>query len=90
MQSISSPTWEDVIQIPGQDGVEDSIKPHHEDGGEEGVGVFLQRAGHDVVPLQTQTLLLIPRQVLCPEAEGHRRQQALQKQRDARIVKRNN
>ena len=41
MQYINIPTWEDIVQIPGQDGVKDSIKDHHEDGDEEGVGVFL-------------------------------------------------
>lgn len=38
---MSSPTWEDIIQIPGKGGVQDGIKHHHEDGGEEGEGVFL-------------------------------------------------
>lgn len=77
------PTWEDIIQVPGEGGVYDGVKCHHEDGGEEREGVLLQRAGPNVVPLQTQTLLFVARQVLRPEAKGHLRQQALTKQGDA-------
>lgn len=78
----SSPTWENIIQIPCQGSIEDSIEGHHEDGHEEREGVFLQRTGLNVVPLQTQTLLLIPWKVLCPKAKGHLGQQALQMQED--------
>lgn len=80
-------TWEDVVEVPGKDGVEYSIQGHHRDGGEEGVLIPLQRAGLDVVPLQTQTLLLITGQVLCPKAKRHLGHQALRGQtwRDRQI-----
>lgn len=70
-------TGEDVVQVPGQHPVQDSVQSHHADGGEKGELVPLQRAGLYVVPLQTQTLFFIPRQVLCPKAKGHLRKQTL-------------
>lgn len=53
-------TREDIVQVPGQHSIQHSVQAHHTDGGEEGELVSLQGAGLDVVPLQTQTLLLIP------------------------------
>lgn len=40
MKYTCSPTWEDIIQVPGKAGIKDTIKNHHEDGGEEGVSVL--------------------------------------------------
>lgn len=76
-------TREDIVQVPGQHSVQHSVQAHHADGGEEGELVPLQRTGLDVVPLQTQALLLVPRQVLRPKAKRHLGQKTLR--RDALV-----
>ena len=73
-------TREDVVQVPGQNSIKHSVQAHHADGGEEGELIPLQRTGLDVVPLQTQTLFFIPRQVLCPKAKRHLGQQTLKEE----------
>ena len=70
-------TREDVVQVPGQHGVQQRVQAHHSNGGQEGELVPLQGAGAHVVPLQAQALLLIAGQVLCAQAKRHLGQKAL-------------
>ena len=70
-------TREDVVQVPGQHGIQQRVQAHHSYGGQEGELVPLQGAGAHVVPLQAQALLLIAGQVLCAQAERHLGQKAL-------------
>ena len=64
-------TWKDVLDVPGEHPVKRSIKEHHDDGHDEGVAVSLLRALVDVVPLNTDALLLVLGKVLAAVAEGH-------------------
>lgn len=67
-------TWEDILNVPGEQPVKSSIKEHHDDGHDEGVALSLLWTGADVVPLNTDALLLILGEVLAAVAKGHTRQ----------------
>lgn len=70
-------TWEDCLDVPGHDGVEEGVEQHEADGGSQAVVVFLHGTGQQVCPLDAYALLLKQGKVLAAKAKGHRGQQAL-------------
>ncbi len=77
-------TWKHSFNVPGHEGVEHRIEEHERDGRGEIVAVLLHGAGEQVTPLDAHTLLLEQSKVLTAEAERHRREEALRKERRRR------
>lgn len=57
-------TWKDVLNVPGQYPVNESVEQHHEDGNDEGVAVVLLRTDPDVAPLNPDALLFVTGEIL--------------------------
>lgn len=76
---ISVPTREHGFDVPGWYGVNEGVHIQHDYRDSEAVGVSFHRAGVGVIPLDTNTLFLILREILAAEAKGHRGQEALRK-----------
>lgn len=74
-------TWKHGFKVPCQDSVQEGVKVHDDDGGAEAEVILLQWAGHQVLPLDTDSLLLKQGEVLAAESERHRGQKALQSER---------
>lgn len=70
-------TWEDRFNVPGHDSIQESIKQHHDSRCGDAKAIFFQRALKEVVPLNTNSLLLKQRKVLATKTKGYWRQQAL-------------
>lgn len=71
-------TWEDVLDVPGEQPVKGGVEQHHDDGDDEGVPLALLRALEDVGPLDPDALLLVLRKVLAAVPERHAGQQTLE------------
>ena len=71
-------TWEDSLDVPGEDEVESGVKQHHPDTGLQVEGVIGHGTLTDVLPLRPDRLLLIARHVGTTEAEGNVGRQALE------------
>lgn len=54
-----APTWENVLDVPGEHPVQDGVSEHHDDGQGEGVGLALLRTPVHVGPLNPDALLLV-------------------------------
>lgn len=65
------PTWKDVLDVPGEHPVQHSVEEHHDDGHSEGVGFSIRWTLVDVVPLNTDALLLVLGKGFAAVAEGH-------------------
>lgn len=74
---MSALTWKHGLDVPGEDSVHKGVQVHHGDGGAEAEVVLFQRTGHQVLPLDPDTLLLEQSKVLTAKPECHRRQEAL-------------
>lgn len=70
-------TWEDRFNVPSHDSIEEGIKQHHDSWCGDAKAIFFQWALKEVVPLNTNSLLLKERKVLTTETKGYWRQQAL-------------
>lgn len=68
------------FDVPGCDGVNEGVHIKHDNRDSEAVGVSFHRAGVEVVPLDSHTLLFILREILATKAKGHRGQEALRRQ----------
>lgn len=64
-------TWKDILDVPGEQPVNNSVDEHHEDGHDEGVAVSLFWTHVDVVPLDSDALLLVLGKGLAAVAEGN-------------------
>lgn len=64
-------TWKDILNVPGEHPVQNSIEEHHDDGHDEGVAFSLFWILVDVVPLNTDALHLVLGKVLAAIAKGH-------------------
>lgn len=72
------PTWEDVLDVPGERPVQGGVGEHHDDGQGEGVGLAVLRTAVHVVPLNPDALLLVFGKVFAAVAKGHTREDALE------------
>lgn len=64
-------TWKDILNVPGEHPVNSSVDEHHKDGHDEGVAVSLFWTQVDVVPLDSNALLLVLGKGLAPVAESN-------------------
>lgn len=64
-------TWKDIFDVPGEHPVKSSIKEHNDDGHDEAVAFSIFWTLFDVVPLNTDALLLILGKVVTAIAKGH-------------------
>lgn len=80
-------TWEDTLEVPGGQAIEDSVQQQQPHGRSEAVRVSWHGAGTQVVPLDAHPLLLVEGEVIAAEAKGHRGQQALGTARTAAWAK---
>lgn len=71
-------TWKNGLEVPSEDAVQEGVEVHEADGDPQAEVVLLQRTRHQILPLNTDPLLLKQSKVLAPKAKGYRRQQALQ------------
>lgn len=71
-------TWEHGLDVPGEDSVQEGVKVHDDDGGAEAEVVLLQRTRHQILPLDTDSLLFEQSEVLTAEPKRHGGQEALQ------------
>lgn len=78
----SSLTWEDALYVPGEDPIQQGVEKHHDDGQQQGVATPLFRTLAQVMPLDSDTLLLVLGEVFAAVAKGHARQEALDKRGD--------
>lgn len=72
------PTWEDVLDVPGERPVQGGVDEHHDDGQGEGVALVLLRTPVHVGPLNPNALLLVFGKVFAAVAESHTREDALE------------
>lgn len=70
-------TWEDRFNVPGHDSIQEGIKQHHDSWRGDAKAIFFQWALKEVVPLNTNSLLLEQCKVLATKTKGYWRQQAL-------------
>lgn len=78
---IAALTWKHSLDVPGEDSVQEGVEVHHDDGGAEAEVILLQRTRHQVLPLDTDSLLLKQSEVLAAEPERHGGQYALRVKR---------
>ena len=82
-------TREYGFDVPCHYSIENGVKQHEADRGGEVVAVFLQRAGQQVGPLDSHSLLLKQGKVLTAKTKRYRRQQTLrEEQRSWSLVER--
>ena len=70
-----SDTWMDVLDVPGEQGVQESVECHHEQDEPQAERIRLDRRHGHVVPLYADALHLIERKVLGAKPERCRRHQ---------------
>lgn len=70
-------TRKHCLNVPGGNSVDECVHVEHNYGGGKAVRVPFHRAGPQVVPLDPNTLLLVLREILTAETEGHGRQETL-------------
>ncbi len=74
-------TWENSLHVPRDEAVDDGVEEHHEHDARHAEPIVVQRRLGQVVPLDADALFLVPRHVAAAEAERHRRQHALPRDR---------
>ena len=71
-------TWEDSLDVPGEDEVDGSINQHHPDTGFQVEGVVRHWTFTNVLPLRAYRLLLITSDVRTAKPKGNVGRQALE------------
>ena len=80
-ETTESHTWMHMLDVPDEDGVDETVQDHHERDHEEVVLVPLHRGDVDVVVLHPNTHLLIEGKVLGAQAKGCGGEQRLERER---------